>query len=104
MPDNLYAMTSEQLLVLQEDYEQQRLALREKAREVAEARRKIAAIEPAALYGLTPHESREVTRIAADSADENALPKALARTRKGKMLQMARAGIAELAAGARDAG
>ena len=103
MPDPNYSeMSAAELVAVLEDFDRQRLALREQARAVSALYKQRAAEEHAAYYGLTPHEYAEAKRIARDSGESFA--KVLGGARKKRSVQVARALAAGVGTTARDAG
>lgn len=97
---DLESLTVEELVALQEGLDAERLALKERARAIAEVRGRKEREETAAYYGLTVAEYEGVKAVARGSDAPNALGKALGRARKdkaaGRPVQVARAEVAAI--------
>lgn len=98
---NYDLMSAAELAAVLDQLDAERLALRDKARQVAALHRQRSAEEHAAYYGLTPHEYSEAKRIAKDSGESFA--KILGKARKKRSVQVARALAAGVGVAAKEA-
>jgi len=92
LPD-LNGLTVDELNQLSDQLDLEGLVIQENKHRVAKARRSLVEIEHAAYYGFTPEEYREVKRRAAEQGVP--LNWVMAKARKARAVQVARAGMAE---------
>ena len=93
LPD-LTALNINELNALSDKLDEERLVIQGQKRQVAVAKRELAELEQAAYYGLTPDQYREAKATARDTSTP--LGKVLGKARRGRALQVARAGAADI--------